>query len=106
MKDQPKTPTPTNRLPKRHKLCKSQLAAQLAAEQRLERLRQIGEELRQARESQGLTLQNLNIHTHISTYQMEAIEKANFEILPEDILNSWFYPHHGTCLGIKWHTFS
>ncbi|WP_413173801.1 helix-turn-helix domain-containing protein [Anabaena azotica] len=101
IKDEAKTTTPSNRLPKRHKLSKSQLAAQLAAEQRLERLRQIGEQLRQARESQGLTLQNLNIYTHISTHQMEAIENANFEILPEDILIRGFIRVMANSLGLN-----
>lgn len=101
IKDETKTTTPSNRLPKRHKLSKSQLAAQLAAEQRLERLRQIGEQLKQARESQGLTLQNLNIYTHISTHQMEAIENANLEMLPEDILIRGFIRVMANALGLN-----
>ncbi|MBK1986966.1 helix-turn-helix domain-containing protein [Sphaerospermopsis aphanizomenoides BCCUSP55] len=99
--DQPKTNTPTKWLPKGQKLSKNQLAAQLAAEQRLESLRKIGEQLRQARESQGLTLQKLNIYTHISVHQMEAVENANFEILPEDILIRGFIRVMANALGLN-----
>ncbi|WP_016952005.1 RodZ family helix-turn-helix domain-containing protein [Anabaena sp. PCC 7108] len=83
------------------KLGKIKLADQIAAEKRLESLRQIGEQLKQARESQGLTLQKLHIYTHISIHQMEAVENANFDLLPEDVLIRGFIRVMGNALGIN-----
>jgi cytoskeletal protein RodZ len=82
-------------------LSKRQRAAQLAAEQRQESMCQIGETLRQAREAQGLTLQKLNIYTHISVNQMEAVENANFDLLPEDILIRGFIRVMANALGLN-----
>lgn len=84
-----------------HKLSKRERIAKLAAEERLESLRQIGEQLRQARESQSLTLQKLNIYTHISVHLMEAVENANFDLLPEDILIRGFIRVMGNALGLN-----
>lgn len=83
------------------KLGKIRLADQIAAEKRLESLRQIGQQLKQARESQGLTLQKLHIYTHISIHQMEAVENANFDLLPEDVLIRGFIRVMGNALGIN-----
>ncbi|MFM2064524.1 MAG: hypothetical protein RLZZ507_4195 [Cyanobacteriota bacterium] len=100
--EEPSKPkTPIKWLWQNHKLSKSQLAAQVAAEQRLESLRQIGEQLRQTRESQGLTLQKLNIYTHISVHQMEAVENADLEQLPEDILIRGFIRVMANALGLN-----
>ncbi|MEA5552091.1 helix-turn-helix domain-containing protein [Anabaena cylindrica UHCC 0172] len=99
VEDKPKTP---NRWFRQHqKLSKSELAAQLAAEQRLESLLQIGQQLKQAREFQGLTLQKLNIYTHISVHQMQAVENADFESLPEDVLIRGFIRVMGNALGLN-----
>ncbi|MBD2293343.1 helix-turn-helix domain-containing protein [Anabaena sphaerica FACHB-251] len=98
---EPKTKTPIQWLWQNQKLSKRERSAQLAAEQRLESLRQIGEQLKQARESQGLTLQKLNIYTHISTHQMEAVENANLDILPEDILIRGFIRVMANALGLN-----
>jgi hypothetical protein len=57
----------------------------VVAEQRLETMRKIGAKLRQARESQRISLRQLNIYTHLSIYQMEAIENGKLDLLPEDI---------------------
>jgi cytoskeleton protein RodZ len=83
------------------KQAKVRLADQTAAEKRLESLRQIGKQLKQARESQGLTLQKLHIYTHISIHQMEAVENANFDLLPEDVLIRGFIRVMGNALGIN-----
>lgn len=83
------------------KLSKRQLSTQMAAEQRQESLRTIGEQLKQAREAQGLTLQKLNIYTHISVSQMEAVENANFDLLPEDILIRGFIRVMANALGLN-----
>jgi cytoskeletal protein RodZ len=95
------TKTPIKWLWQNQKISKRQKSAQLAAEQRQESMRQIGEQLRQARESQGLTLQKLNIYTHISVQQMEAVENANFDLLPEDILIRGFIRVMANALGLN-----
>ncbi|AFZ58453.1 helix-turn-helix domain-containing protein [Anabaena cylindrica FACHB-243] len=96
-----KTKTPNRWFRQHQKLSKSELAAQLAAEQRLENLRQIGQQLKQAREFQGLTLQKLNIYTHISVHQMQAVENADLESLPEDVLIRGFIRVMGNALGLN-----
>jgi hypothetical protein len=83
------------------KISKRQRSAQTAAEQRQESLRKIGEQLKQAREAQGLTLQKLNIYTHISVSQMEALENANVDLLPEDILIRGFIRVMANALGLN-----
>ncbi len=80
---------------------KTEIAKQVATEQRLEQLRQIGQQLKQARESQGLSLRQLNIYTHIAIHQMEALENGNFELLPEDILVRGFIRMMGNALGLN-----
>ncbi|MGM3309252.1 helix-turn-helix domain-containing protein [Anabaena sp. WFMT] len=101
VEDKPKTKTPNRWFRQHQKLSKSELAAQLAAEQRLETLRQIGQQLKQAREFQGLTLQKLNIYTHISVHQMQAVENADLESLPEDVLIRGFIRVMGNALGLN-----
>ncbi|MEA5506482.1 helix-turn-helix domain-containing protein [Halotia wernerae UHCC 0503] len=80
---------------------KTEIVKQAAAEQRLEQLRQIGQQLKQARESQGVSLRQLNIYTHIAIHQMEALENGNFELLPEDILVRGFIRLMGNALGLN-----
>ncbi len=79
---------------------KTEIANQVAVE-RLEQLRQIGQQLKQARESQGVSLRQLNIYTHIAIHQMEALENGNFELLPEDILVRGFIRLMGNALGLN-----
>ncbi|GCL36093.1 hypothetical protein SR1949_11930 [Sphaerospermopsis reniformis] len=101
MEETPKTTTPIKWLWQNQKLSKSQILVKQAAEQRLESLRQIGEQLRQARQSQGITLQKLNIYTHISVHQMQAVENADLDQLPEDILIRGFIRVMGNALGLN-----
>ncbi|NET01519.1 MAG: hypothetical protein F6K62_09105 [Sphaerospermopsis sp. SIO1G2] len=83
------------------RLSKRQRKAQQLAQQRQESLRQIGEQLREAREAQGLTLQKLNIYTHISIHQMEAVENANFDLLPEEVIIRGFIRVMANALGLN-----
>jgi cytoskeleton protein RodZ len=80
---------------------KAEIAKQKAAEQRLETLRQIGQQLRQARESQGLSLSQLNVYTHVPIHQMEAVENANVELLPEDVFVRGFIRVMGNALALN-----
>ncbi|MFH7029324.1 MAG: helix-turn-helix domain-containing protein [Heteroscytonema crispum UTEX LB 1556] len=80
---------------------KAEIAKQMEAEQRLEILRQIGQKLRKARESQGLSLSQLNVCTHVAISQMEAIENGNVELLPEDVYVRGFIRVMGNALGLN-----
>lgn len=91
----------THWLKRRLKPSKAEIAKQVAAEQRIETLRQIGQQLRQARESQGLSLSQLNVYTHVPIHHMEALESGNFELLPEDVYLRGFIRVMGNALGLN-----
>ena len=93
--------TPTKWLKRTRKPSKAEIAKQLAAEQRIETLRQISQELRQARESQGLSFSQLNVYTHVPIHHMEALESGNFELLPEDVYLRGFIRVMGNALGLN-----
>ncbi|MFN6568756.1 helix-turn-helix domain-containing protein [Dendronalium sp. ChiSLP03b] len=80
---------------------KTEIAKQIAAEQRLEQLRQIAQQLKQARESQNLSLSQLNIYTHIPIHQMEAVENCSAELLAEDVIVRGFIRLMGNALGLN-----
>ncbi|AFY48672.1 hypothetical protein Nos7524_2854 [Nostoc sp. PCC 7524] len=83
------------------KPAKPELAKQIPEQQRLDIMRQIGVQLRKARESQNLSLSQLHIYTHIPLHQMEAVENANFETLPEDVCVRGFIRIMGNALGLN-----
>jgi cytoskeletal protein RodZ len=64
-------------------------------------MQQIGLQLKQARDSQYLSLEQLQVYTHIPIQQMEAVENANFEFLPEDVCLRGFIRVMGNALGIN-----
>ncbi|MBD2434966.1 MULTISPECIES: helix-turn-helix domain-containing protein [Fischerella] len=80
---------------------KTELTKQSVDERRTESLRQIGQQLRQARESRGLSLEQLCVYTYISVNQMEAIENGNWELLPEDVFVRGFIRVMGNALGLN-----
>ncbi|MBW4475947.1 MAG: helix-turn-helix domain-containing protein [Tolypothrix brevis GSE-NOS-MK-07-07A] len=92
---------PTHWLKRRLKPSKAEIAKEFAAEQRIETLRQIGEQLRQARFAQGLSLVQLNAYTHVPIHHMEAIENGNLELLPEDVYLRGFIRVMGNALGLN-----
>ncbi|WP_339384962.1 helix-turn-helix domain-containing protein [Iningainema tapete] len=75
--------------------------AQKAADKRRDSLRQIGEKLRQARESQNLSLTQLNVYTHVPISSMEAVENGNWDLLPEDVFVRGFIRVMGNALGLN-----
>ncbi len=79
----------------------TEVTTQTTEQQRTESLRQIGEELRQARESRGLSLDQLCVYTYISPHQMEAIENGNWELLPEDVFVRGFIRTMANVLGLN-----
>ncbi len=86
---------------KNKKSNKVEVASVAVAEQRSETLRQIGKQLREARELRGLTLTQLNIYTHVPIYQMDAIERGNWDELPEEVFVRGFIRIMGNALGLN-----
>jgi cytoskeletal protein RodZ len=72
----------------------------IADQKRLESIQKIGQQLLQARESQGLSLLQLSIYTHVPLYHMEAIEKGDVTSLPDDVFVRGFIRVMGNTLGI------
>ncbi|GAX43314.1 hypothetical protein NIES4075_43270 [Tolypothrix sp. NIES-4075] len=92
---------PTHWLKRTKKPSKAEIAKQLAAEQRIETLQKIGQQLQKARFAQGLSLEQLKVYTHIPIYHMEAIENGNLELLPEDVYLRGFIRVMGNALGLN-----
>ncbi|WP_313934815.1 helix-turn-helix transcriptional regulator [Nostoc sp. FACHB-152] len=90
-----------NWLKPNQKTAKAELAKQMAEEQRLETMRQIGQQLKQAREARGFSFRDLAIFTHLPIHQMEAVESGNLDLLPEDILVRGFIRVMGNALGLN-----
>jgi hypothetical protein len=82
------------------KLSKAQLAAQMAAQEREERLRQIGQELRQARHAQSLTMRQIHNLTLVPPHHIQALEICRLDQLPEDIYVRGFIRRIGEALGL------
>lgn len=99
--DSPKKKVLTTWFKSKKKPSKAELAKQKAAEQRVESLRQIGQQLRQARESQNLSLSQLNVYTHVPIHYMEAVENGNWESLPEDVFVRGFVRVMGNALALN-----
>ncbi len=99
--DRPKTKKSIQWLTPGKKRKQAELAKQMAAEQRVENLRQIGEQLRQTRESQGLSLAQLHVYTHVPLHHMEAVENGNWESLPEDVYVRGFIRVMANALGLN-----
>jgi cytoskeleton protein RodZ len=78
-----------------------ELSKQTAAEQRLESIRHIGQQLRQARESRGMSLEQLVSYTLIPLHKIEAIENGNLDLLPEDVFVRGFIRIMGNALGLN-----
>lgn len=74
---------------------------QQAAIARVESLRNIGKQLQAARESQGLNFNQLHVYTHIPIHQMEAIEKGDWDKLPEEVFIRGFIRVMGNSLGLN-----
>lgn len=82
------------------KLSKAQLAAQKIDLQREDRLRQIGQELEQARQARFLSRQQLHRQTLVPLAHLEALETGNIEQLPEDVFVRGFIRRLANALGL------
>ncbi|HIK28034.1 MAG: helix-turn-helix domain-containing protein [Oscillatoriaceae bacterium SKW80] len=75
-------------------------AAQAAEQIRQERIRQIGKELRLARQARNLSLEQLHRQTLVSITHIEALETGNLERLPEDVYIRGFIRRVADALGL------
>jgi len=78
-----------------------ELAAQAIAQQRQELLRQVGQELRQAREARSLSLLQLHNQTLVPIHHIEALESGCLDHLPEDVYICGFIRRLGHALGLN-----
>lgn len=92
---QPLVKKPRKRLSKREK------AAQAALQAWETRLQEIGQEIRQLRQAQSLSLHHLHFRTQIPLYQLAHLEAGHIAKLPEDIYIRGFLRRIGTALGIN-----
>ncbi|NJL10307.1 MAG: hypothetical protein HC908_09410 [Calothrix sp. SM1_7_51] len=83
------------------KTSKAEVAKQVALEERTEAFSKIGTQLREARLARGFSLEQLNIYTHVPIHQMQAVEEANFDALPEDVFIRGFIRVMGNALGLN-----
>ncbi|MGB3638407.1 MAG: helix-turn-helix domain-containing protein [Rivularia sp. (in: cyanobacteria)] len=80
---------------------KAEIAKQARVEQRLEKFREIGQQLKKGREARGLCMSDLQMYTHIPVRQMEAVEKGEMESLPADVYVRGFIRVMGNALGFN-----
>ena len=80
---------------------KAEIAKQARVEQRLEKFREIGQQLKQGREARGLCMKDLQMYTHIPVHQMEAVEKGDMESLPAEVYVRGFIRVMGNALGFN-----
>ncbi len=78
----------------------SELAQPTPAQQRLDKLRHIGQKFKQARESRGISIAKLNADTHVPIHHIQAFEKGTVEFLPEDVYLRGFIRTLGNALGL------
>ncbi len=86
-------------LPKKKRLSPVEKAA-LAVQAREDRLREIGLELRKARQVRSLSLQQVYSQTLVPLHHLESLEKGLIEKLPEDIYTRGFIRRLGNALGL------
>ncbi|MDZ8225194.1 helix-turn-helix domain-containing protein [Nostoc sp. ChiVER01] len=75
--------------------------AELAAQQRIVCLRQIGQQLQKTRQSKGLSLDHIQLSTHIRTELIEALENGNWKESSDDIFIRGFIRRYGDALGLN-----
>ncbi|HLO51280.1 MAG TPA: helix-turn-helix domain-containing protein [Kamptonema sp.] len=100
-------PTPAERnfslttpgLPKKKRLSKAEKLA-LAVQEREDKLRELGLELRKARQVRSLSLHQLHSQTLVPLHHLESLEKGQIEKLPEDIYIRGFIRRIGNALGL------
>ncbi len=79
----------------------AEIAKQARVEQRLEKFREIGQQLKKGREARGLCMNDLQMYTHIPVRQMEAVERGDMESLPAEVYVRGFIRVMGNALGFN-----
>jgi hypothetical protein len=69
-------------------------------------LEQIGQKLKSARESQGLSLRQIHDKTKIPIGHLQSIDGGQFEDLPEPVYVAGFIKRYGDCVGLNGQTLS
>jgi hypothetical protein len=82
------------------KLTKAELAQQIAEQEREQLLRQVGQELRQARLERSLSVFQLHSQTLVPIHHIEALESGCLEHLPEDVYIRGFIRRIAHALGL------
>jgi cytoskeleton protein RodZ len=83
------------------KLTKTELSERKLLQERDELLRQVGQELRQAREARSLSTDQLHRQTLVPLHHIEALEAGHLEHLPEDVYIRGFIRRLGQALGLN-----
>jgi ribosome-binding protein aMBF1 (putative translation factor) len=83
------------------KLTKAEVESQKVAQEREELLRQVGQELRQAREARSLSVIQLHNQTLVPHHHIEALEAGRLEELPEDVYVRGFIRRLAQALGLN-----
>jgi cytoskeleton protein RodZ len=100
-----KQPTLANKFTRDKKPTKKRTKLELPKEKVVQErevvLRQIGQELRQAREARLLSLDQLHRQTLIPLHHIEALESGCLEHLPEDVYIRGFIRRLGVALGLN-----
>ncbi|OCR00427.1 hypothetical protein BCD67_13025 [Oscillatoriales cyanobacterium USR001] len=86
-------------LPRKKRLSPAEKAA-IAVKEREDRLRELGLELRKARQVRSLSLQQVHSQTLVPLHHLESLEKGLIEKLPEDIYIRGFIRRLGNALGL------
>lgn len=66
-------------------------------------LRELGQELRAAREQRGVSIADVQAETKIRSRYLEAIEQGRFDILPGDVYTKGFLKSYAEFLGLDGH---
>lgn len=80
---------------------KAEQTAQKEAREREEMLRQVGQELLQARQERSLTIEQLHNQTLVPPRQIVALESGHVEQLPEDVYVRGFIRRMAHALGLN-----
>ncbi|MEB3182070.1 MAG: helix-turn-helix domain-containing protein [Nostocaceae cyanobacterium] len=73
---------------------------QLAGAERVQKLHHVGQQLRQAREVQSLSIIQLHHHTRVPVHMIQALENGDLESLPEDVYVRGFIRLLGNALRL------
>lgn len=83
------------------KITKAELATQQATQSWEQNLCQLGQRLRQIRQDQALSIDDLHRLTLVPRYQLEALETGQVERLPEAVYLRGFIQRVGNALGVQ-----